>query len=166
MGLESDLQLKQALTHGGLARREARARGTITGEASRMRRCSIGASDDGVHTIQLLGADGSVVDTIAGVRAVDGRTLGQDTKAIAIWIGESPIPFLLSGGSGGMYKCIITVYNGVDQTVTVNVLDWNDEVTVIATIVDLTIWPPRTVSAGEYGWLSYNPSGAGGAFTS
>ena len=73
---------------------------------------------DGVYTVGLVGADGSVVDSIPGVRPWGAGTFAVADKVMVCWIGDRPVPWILAGGSGGL--------TGVDSSAAGPVVPWAD----------------------------------------
>lgn len=83
--------------------RSARAQAQPEGATSKLRLGSIASvGTAGDYTVSVLGATGAAVDSIPGVRAWGSATYNVGDRVFLAYVGDRPIPFILSaGGSGG-----------------------------------------------------------------
>lgn len=101
-----------------LAQQGARGAADVPSAPSIIRLGVILGQTGGSYTVGLVGADGSVGDSIPGVRPWGEASFATDDKVFLTWIGDRPIPFILaaaggSAGEGGIaFKFSITHYGG------------------------------------------------------
>jgi hypothetical protein len=91
----------------GTARRAAegtRRGAAIDAPPSVLRPAIVTARSGDVYTVDLIGADGEVCDTIAGVTAWGGSGYEPNDRVFLVYVGGRPIPFILGagGGEGGL----------------------------------------------------------------
>lgn len=69
---------------------------------SQLRLAVVISADSGTYTVGLVGTDGSIVDSIPGVRVWGGAsTFAAGDKALLVYLNNRPIPFIIGGMGGG-----------------------------------------------------------------
>ena len=90
----------------------ARERARIAGEAARggavqdskpaaFRPGKVVSVSGSVYTVEVIGANGTAVDTIPGVTAWGEGTFPPGDRVFLAWIGDRPIPYIVGSGGGG-----------------------------------------------------------------
>ena len=56
---------------------------------------------DGAYLVGLVGANGTVVDSIPGVAVWGDSEYSPGDRVVLVYTGQRPIPFIASGGGSG-----------------------------------------------------------------
>jgi hypothetical protein len=100
MSSAQDSYLQAAAETARRAAEGAKRTAAIDAFPSALRPAVVTARAGDVYTVDLIGADGEVCQTIAGVTAWGGQGYELGQQVFVVYIGTRPIPFIVGGGGG------------------------------------------------------------------
>lgn len=79
------------------------ARGTAApdSEPSHIRMAEVTAVSGAVATVTVLGSDGLTAYTVEGCRTLNNATVSVGDVVLAVYIGDSPLPVIVTASGGG-----------------------------------------------------------------
>jgi hypothetical protein len=101
MPFSTDQAIISSQESSRLAREQAGERTTQTEGFGPIRKARVVSRVGGSHTVEVLGTDNSVVDTISGVPSF-GEPQEAETLVALVWLDQRPIPTILGIGSAGI----------------------------------------------------------------
>lgn len=109
MSFGIDQAIEGAREQSRAARDGASGAAQLDSRPSSIRLGVVASVNGDAYTVEVLAADGTVADTLPGVRVWGQSVFQSDDKVALAWIGDRPIPVIIGGGGGGGGGSIVPI---------------------------------------------------------
>lgn len=100
MSASNERAIVQAASTGRDASAAARPTSAQDAPPSALRLGKVSAVASGAYTVDLIGATGTVVDSIPGVRVWGDAEFTVGQRVTVAYFGDRPVPWIIGGGGG------------------------------------------------------------------